>query len=175
MENLEKLKKKYEELGKKIERLENENKNKRWRAKKGEKYYNVGEFLKENLKIGEYDLEDEEFNLELNDKIDNFNYKTRNYFKTKEEAENYKEKLKTYYDLMDLADELNDGEKIDWKDGNQPKYFIHFNVKNNELIQSSYYTLRFMGTIYCLNRDFLNIALKRIGKEKLKKLFKGEK
>lgn len=175
MENLEKLKKKYEKLGKEIERLENENKNKRWRAKKGEKYYNVGEFLKENLKIGEYSFEDKEFNIEQNDTIDNFNYKTRNYFKTKKEAEEYREKLKTYYDLMDLADELNNGEKIDWNNTVQEKYFIYYNARIEELFQTTAFYTNIVGKIYCLNSKFLLIALERIGKEKLKKLFKGEK
>lgn len=175
MENLEKLKKKYEELGKEIERLESEKKNKRWRAKKGEKYYNVEEFLKENLKIGEYVLEDEGFNFECNDTIDDFNYKTRNYFKTKEEAENYKEKLKTYYDLMDLADELNNGEKIDWENEKQKKYYIYFHKIDDSLHCAISICTMDLGQIYCLDTEFLVEALEKIGKERLKKLFKGEK
>lgn len=82
MNNLKKIKKKYEELGKEIERLENEKKNKRWRAD-----------------------------------LDNIN---------------------TYYELMDLAEKR----------------------------------LKAICQIYYLNENFLEIALERIRKERLEKLFK---
>ena len=162
MQNLEELKKKYEELGKEIERLEKEKENKRWRATNDTRYFILDSWGR-IISV-----------TDVSGPSDEFRYKTRNYFKTEEEAKDYLAKINTYYDLMDLADELNNGEKIDWKDVNQTKYFIHYDVKNNKLIQSSYYTLRFMGTIYCLNKDFLNIALKRIGKERLEKLLKED-
>ena len=172
MKYLEELKRKYEELGKEIEKLEKEETT-RWRAKKGEKYYSVGLFLKENLRIGEYIPEYESFNFEQNDTIDNFNYKTRNYFKTKEEAEKYKERLKTYYDLMDLADELNNGEKIDWKNDKQRKYFIYYHVLDDRLYCSCATYTKNLGQIYCLDPDFQVKALEIIGEDKLKNLFIG--
>lgn len=160
MNNLEELKKKYEELGKEIERLEKQKENIRWRADFGEKYYMISTLSGSVIN-----------SREDNEKIDEFRYKTRNYFKTKEEAERYLANINTYYDLMDLANELNNGEEIDWKNGSQPKYFIYYGTRDNELILYAYYSLKFIGVIYCLNKDFLNIALKRIGEKRLKRLF----
>lgn len=159
MQNLEELKKKYEELGKEIEKLEKQKENIRWRADFGEQYYLISTSGKIII------------NREGNDEIDNFRYKTRNYFKTEEEAEKYLANVITYYDLIDLANELNNGEEIDWENGNQPKYFIHCDTRNNELVQFAYYSLKFIGTIYCLDINFLNIALERIGEKRLKELF----
>ena len=159
MQNLEELKKKYEELGKEIKKLEKQKENIRRRAVFGEKYYIIST-------SGTVITSREE-----NDEIDSFRYKIRNYFKTEEEAQRYLDNINTYYELMDLANELNNGEEIDWKKGNQPKYFIHYDTRNNELTQFAYYSLKFTGVIYCLDKNFLNIALKRIGKERLKKLF----
>ena len=159
MQNLEELKKKYEELGKEIEKLEKQKENIRRRADFGEKYYIIST-------SGTIIISREE-----NDEMDSFRYKIRNYFKTEEEAERYLANINTYYELMELANELNNGEEIDWENGNQPKYFIHYDTRNDELIQSAYYSLKFIGVIYCLNRNFLNIVLERIGKERLKKLF----
>ena len=157
--NLEELKKKYEELGKEIEKLEKQKENIRWRADLGENYYIIST-------SGTIIISREE-----KDEIDNLRYNTRNYFKTEEEAEMYLANISTYYELMDLANELNNGEEIDWENGNQPKYFFYYDIRNNELIQSAYYSLKFIGVIYCLNINFLNIALKRIGEKRLKKLF----
>lgn len=98
MNNLEELKKKYEKLGEEIKRLESR---KRWRAEKYDDYFYVNFF-------GNINRIKEE-----NDESDNFLYKSRNYFKTREEAEAHLDRLNTYYDLMDLAEELNNGEKID--------------------------------------------------------------
>lgn len=148
--------------------------NKRWRAEEGEKYYLVGEFEKKDVKVGAITLEYDGYNIESNDAIDIFLYKTRNYFKTKEEADEYREKLKTYYDLMDLADELNGDRKIDWKNFEQHKYHITYDIDKEELC----ITFDFFGKhkdlcqIYCLDKNFLDIALERIGKDRLEKLFK---
>ena len=125
--NLEEIKKQISELQSKVAKLENENKKeekqenkkgiKRWRAKLDDKYFCV-------TGCGEAD-----YSYENNDEFDNYRYKTRNYFKTEEEAEEYQEIINTYYDLMDLADELNNGEKIDWYDKIQRKYYIYFDLQ----------------------------------------------
>ena len=172
MKSLEELKRKYEELGEEIEKLEKQKKNKRWRAENGEKYYLVGEFEKEDVKVGGITLEYDGYNVESNDAVDIFLYKTRNYFKTKEEAEEYREKLKTYYDLMDLADELNGNKEIDWNDTQQIKYTISYNYFDGILICDWTYGINHFGQIYCLDENFLDIALERIGKDRLEKLFK---
>lgn len=179
---MEELKKEWEELTKKIAKFgikleeygkENKHNNKRWRAEYGEKYYLVDEFEKKPLEIGTYTLEDESSNIELEDTIDEFNYKTRNYFKTKEEAEEYRERLKTYYDLKDLADELNGDKKVNWNDKNQKKYNIYYDFDSKKQLNytTSHY-IKYIGQIYCLDENFLDIALERIGKDRLEKLFK---
>lgn len=159
MKNLKKLKRKYEELGKEIERLE---KNKgRWRAEKNEKYYYVDHFGDVN------------FMGEANDYFDDYRFKTRNYFKTEKEAQNYLDNIKTYYELMDLAEELNGDEKINLEDERQAKYFIAYSFCENNLVDSHSYKYKRIGNIYCLDEDFLEKAKERIGEERLIKLFKG--
>ena len=160
MNNLEELKKKYEELGKEIERLEKGKINKRWRAKIIEDYYYIDSF-------GHIYKEIEE-----NEKRDDFRYKTRNYFKTKEQAQEHLDNINTYYDLMDLAEELNNGERIDWNNERQ-KYYIYYFAVGEELRCHGTSVYKDLGQIYCLNKNFLDIALEKIGKDRLEKLFKG--
>ena len=158
MQNLQELKKKYEELGKEIEKLEKQKKNIRRRADFGEKYYTIST-------SGTVITSREE-----NDEIDSFRYKIRNYFKTEEEAQRYLDNINTYYELMDLANELNNGEEIDWNNEKQIKYYIYFHKKEDILYRARAACAMDLGQIYCLNAEFLAEALKRIGKERLKKL-----
>ena len=155
MDNLEDLKKQISDLQSKVAKIENESKEekkgKRWRAKVNGTYFYVDD-------SGDVDVVP---CYEYNDDGDNYRYKTRNYFKTKEEAEEYKEVMNTYYDLMDLAEELNNGEKIDWNDNQQCKYTIFYNFE--------------FGQIYCLDGAFLEKAIEKIGKDKLTKLFTYER
>ena len=160
MGRLEELKKKYEELGKEIERLE---KHARWRAKLREVYYFVDK-----------DTETIRRSSEDNHEVDEFRYKTRNYFKTKEEAKKYLDNINTYYELMDLAEELNAGEIVDWENQNQLKYYIILDVDINKLCQITNYSYKNLRQIYCLNNNFLEIALEKFGKKKLKQFFRED-
>lgn len=112
---------------------------------------------------------------ETNAEVDNYRYKIRNYFKTEEGVEEYQEVMNTYYDLMDLAEKLNKGRKIDWKNKEQPKFYIYFSFKMNELFQSSVYTTKDIGQIYCLDKNFIKKAIEKIGTDKLIKLFTYER
>lgn len=159
MNNLEELKKKYAELGAEIERLEKQKENKRWRAEKNEEYYYIDT-------AGEIDESHE-----ANDIIDDFRYKTRNYFKTEQEAQEHLDKINTYWELMDLAEELNNGEEIDWEDDSQVKNFIEYNHDTEELREYYSWNCKEIGNIYFLNENFLEIAKERIGEERLIKLF----
>lgn len=157
----EKLRKKYEELGEEIKRLENLKKSKRWRAELNKDYFCI------NSDGNTW------YTTEDNHKIDDYRYKTRNYFKTKEEAEKYLEKIEIYYELMDLAEELNGEEEIDWENGEQEKFSIRY-VKGkfrNDFYLNATGLNRNIGSIYCLSADFLKVALERIGADRLKKLF----
>lgn len=162
MSNLEELKNKYEELGKEIERLEKEKRCKRWRAEEEKEYF----YIEESGYINGV--------MEFFDKVDDFNYKTRNYFKTEEEAQKHLDKINTYYELMDLAEELNNGEKIDWNNTNQAKYSISFDVLIGILKQVNCRYYKGLREIHCLNEKFLDIAIDRIGEDRLESLFKEE-
>ena len=161
MKDLKELRKKYEELGEEIKRLENLKKSKRWRAELKRIYYYINNG-------GELD-----FCWELGCEIDNFRYKTRNYFETKEEAEKYLEKIEIYYELMDIAEELNGEEEIDWENGEQEKFSIRY-IKGkfrNDFNLNATGLNKSIGNIYCLSANFLKVALERIGADRLKKLF----
>ena len=167
MDNLEELKKQISELQSKVAKLENESKEekkwKRWRAKMNDTYFYVNDF-------GDVDSCHES-----NFDEDNYSYKTRNYFKTEEEAEEYQEIMNTYYDLMDLAEELNNGEKIDWHNEYQCKFPIYYSFKCDTLDEGRAYVCKELGQIYCLDEDFLEKAIEKIGKDKLIKLFTYER
>lgn len=161
VEELEKLKKELEEIKNKIEKLEKQEK-KRWRAEEGNDYYFIN------------DCGNISWSVEDNGRTDNFRHFTRNYFKTGEEAQKHLDKLKTYFELMDLADELNNREEIDWKDIDQAKYFIFYNTREEKLLKSVYFNIKFSGVIYCLDENFLEKAKERIGEERLLELFKED-
>lgn len=167
MDNLEDLKKQISELQSKVAKLENESKEekkgKRWRAKMNDTYFYIND-------AGYVDVSHEN-----NDSFDKYRFKTRNYFKTEEEAEEYQEVINTYYDLMDLAEELNNGEKIDWNDNQQCKYTIYYSFKCDTLDDGIAYVGKEFGQIYCLDGDFVEKAIEKIGKDKLIKLFTYER
>lgn len=165
MDNLEEIKKQISELQSKVAKLENESKEekkgKRWRAEVNDTYFYIND-------AGYVDVSHEN-----NDSFDKYRFKTRNYFKTEEEAEEYKEVMNTYYDLMDLAEELNNGEKINWNNDKQQKFYICFN--GNKLVQGYTYTIIEIGQIYCLNENIFGKAVEKIGVDKLTKLFTYER
>ena len=167
MDNLEELKKQISELQSKVTKLENESKEekkgKRWRAEINDTYFYIND-------VGYVDVSHEN-----NDSFDKYRFKTRNYFKTEEEEEEYQEIMTTYYDLMDLAEELNNGKKINWNDEAQCKYVIYYSLKCNTLDEGIAYVCKELGQIYCLDEDFLKKAIKKIGEHKLKKLFTYER
>lgn len=167
MDNLEELKKQISELQGKVAKIENESKEekkgKRWRARINNPYFYVDDF-------GEVDGCHE-----YNEYGDNYRYKTRNYFATYEEAEEYKEVMNTYYNLMDLAEELNKGRKIDWNDEDQCKYSFYYKYDCDSFETLFAHSYKNSGQIYCLDEDFLKKAIKKIGEDKLKKLFTYER
>lgn len=171
MNNLEELKQELKKLENKINELESKekeevtkevtNKYKRERYR-GDRYWNLDEFGYSTSYV------------DLNDKIDNFSYSIGNYFETEKQAENYRERLLIEQQLKDIAMELNKGKEINWRDINQPKYCLYYRF-NSELIDySAIYHNKIQGTIYCLDENFKDVAIKRIGEERLTKYLKGE-
>ena len=161
MEDCEKEKKELQDRIKELKK--SKNKNKRWRAEGANKYFYIDFYgnIESATDLGVYD--------------DIYRYKTRNYFKTEEEAEEYQEIMNIYYDLMDLAEDLNNGEKIDWNNEFKCKYSIYYSYEVNTLRRQLNYKCKELGQIYCLDEDFLEKAIEKIGKNKLIKLFTYER
>lgn len=171
LKSLEELQKAVDELKEKIVNLkiqfnqatEENNKYKRPRKKGGEKYYylDVLGIVSNTLECGYVE--------------DSYAYNVRNYFENKEQVKNCRERLLIEQELKDIAMELNKDEEINWRDINQPKYCLYYRF-NGELIDySAIYHNKIQGTIYCLDENFKDVAIKRIGKERLIKYLKGEK
>ena len=160
-EDIEELEIKYKELGEKIEKLKSKKIAKRWRAEKSDDYYFIDD-------LGEINHDYEE-----GTNTDYYRYKTRNYFKTSGEAQEYLDNTNTYFELMNLAEELNNGEEIDWDNKEQSKCYLSYDFFNEEICLNIIYGNKHLGQIYCLDKNFLDKALERIGEEKLKKLFKN--
>ena len=157
---LEKHKNACARLEKRICELAKESMSKRWRADKNKYYWYISSY-------GEVS-----YSKENNDEIDNARYKIGNYYETREEVEKVAEKIKIYAQLKDLALRLNRGKKIDWKNNNQVKWHICYENGTALGLDDMYTcTLQDLGQIYCLDKNFLEIAKQEIGGENLRKLF----
>lgn len=160
MDKLQELEKKYKELGEEIERLKNECKV--WKPKEHEEFYTVSGYGK----VG-----DCEFN--SHNPFTKGYVEMGNCFKTKAEAEAVSEKIRIYTELKRLAEEINT-EPIDWKASKQYKYNILFDEGDKKLHQNTAFECRHLGGLYSTNKNFLEIAKKRIGEGRLLKLFKED-
>lgn len=105
---------------------------------------------------------------------DRNSFEIGNCFKTKEEAEKVVRHLKTRAKLQRIADRLNNGQEIDWNDSRQHKYEIYYSFLDNEIWKNQCSFAKTQGTIYCLDENFKDIAIKEIGKEELIAYLKGE-
>lgn len=63
--------------------------------------------------------------------------------------------------------------KIDWNNVEQFKYCIYFDFYEKKIRQVSSY--KSLGQVYCLDPDFKEKALEKIGEDKLVKLFTYER
>lgn len=100
-------------------------------------------------------------------------YNARNCFQTEQEAEQEAEKILIRRQLEDIARRLNKGEKIDWSNENQYKWYIIYNTFFGfETYSVSENTTQ--GTVYCLDKNFLNTAIKEIGEGRLLTYLRGE-
>lgn len=74
--------------------------------------------------------------------------------------------------LEDIARRLNKGEKVKWN-GDMRNYFINFDHTTGKLTQD-YNLFCQRADIYCLDENFLQVAIQEIGEERLKKYLRGE-
>ena len=73
--------------------------------------------------------------------------------------------------LKNIAERLNAGRKIDWENTNQIKYYIYYDYEIKVLDYCIPGHCQNQGTIYCLDKNFLEVAKQEIGKENLIKYF----
>lgn len=99
-------------------------------------------------------------------------YQAYDCFKTEKEAQQEAEKILVRRQLEDIAKRLNKGEEIDWFDSEQPKHCIELFCNN--IITNFYFSHKTQGTTYCLDKNFLDVAKREIGEERLKKYLRGE-
>ena len=161
-EILEEIEKTKEHLAN-MQKMLQECKYERWKPKKGETYY----YLDSDFKI--YSEE-------------NFGYpsdigtiKNYNCFQTREEAETEAHKILVRHQLEDIAKRLNKSEEIDWCNLEQKKYYLSCDnysrcgkiccVCSNNTVQ---------GAVYCLDKNFLDVAKREIGEDRLIKYIRGE-
>lgn len=85
--------------------------------------------------------------------------------------EKEREKQEIYIKLKNLAERLNKGQKIDWDNKKQKKYFIYYDYNKKKLKEGYNNMCKNQGTIYCVDIYFLDIVKKEIGEENLLKLF----
>ena len=153
------LENKYNEL--------NKPKNVRWRAEKVIPYTKDSFYYYINIFGKICNCPDDKNKQEL---LSDFLYQTGNYFKTKEEAEQYKSNLIITQKIKDIALRLNNGVDIDlnyYCDLIRPKYKIVLKPYENKLIQSISTSTVDLCQIYCLSDKFLETAIKEIGEKEL--------
>lgn len=158
---LQELEKKYEELGKEIEKLRRTKCSTGWEPNKGEDYY----FIRDYGDVHSVSW--------IGDPVDNFRFAQNNCFQTKEEAEEHLENLKTKAELRALAEELNGDEVIDWSNAEQYKYCIDYLDAEGCLSFNRSTVYKLQGVIYCLVSNFRVKAIERIGEERLIKMIKS--
>lgn len=123
---------------------------KRWRAEENAVYY----FTTDTGKVGvsrEYLMD-----------VDNIRYDTHNYFKTKEEAEEYAKVLEIKRQLIKFADEHNGA------DSSQRKWFITYHTNSLDGIAlSSSANTRNAETIYFSSKEIAKQAIDTIGTDNI--------
>lgn len=131
----------------------------RWNPKPNEEFYCVDTW--NNVR---------RLNFNIMNAYDRDRIKTYNCFPTREEAEQEAEKILVRRQLEDIARRLNKGEEIDWFDSEQPKHCIELFCNN--IITNFYFSHKTQGTTYCLDENFLDVAKREIGEERLKAYIK---
>ena len=160
LQEIEKTKEHLANMEKILEKCEYE----RWKPKDFSTYFYVDSCMK---------IEESEF---YNDTyIHSERYNTYSTFKTKEEAEAEAEKILVRRQLEDIAKRLNKNEEIDWRNLEQNKYYLscdNYNRCGKICCVCSNNTVQ--GAVYCLDKNFLDVAKREIGEGRLNKYLRGE-
>ena len=134
----------------------------RWKPNSGDAYYYIDAFgnVLSQIETGHYS--------------DNAFWESYNCFQTREQAEQEAEKILVRRMLEDIARRLNKGNKIDWNNNKQFKYYIWINSRDNEISWAGEVSHISQGVVYCSDRNFYIAAIKEIGKERLIKYLRNE-
>lgn len=147
-----------EQLMKLIEKAGDQENNKVWKPKNGEKYWYISD-----IKIDYYDFQD--------DSADRFLYSIGNCFKTKEDAIFACEKAKVIAELKRFAEENNERE-IDWNDWSQYKFSIYCSYLHDDDIQcKESHAHKYGNTVYFTSEKIAKAAIEKIGEDRLKKYY----
>lgn len=145
------------------DKLENFAKNARFKPKRTEDYFYVE---------GDNSIRDTIFDNSYAKDVRR--YETFNCFRTQEEAQKEANKILIRRKLEDIARRLNGDEKINWHDTNQNKYCIYYDYCSDDFELDNTWTCPSLGVVYCLSRDFLQIATKEIGARELADYITGQ-
>ncbi len=122
----------------------------RWRADLGGSYYTC-----DNDGQVEHEYEND-------NKFDNFCFSTGNYFKTKEEAQEYKERILAEQELLELCD---------W-DGTHTEWRHLINYSNGDECFTCFSCASHISTRFCFQTDHAaREAIKALGDKKLKLIY----
>ena len=158
MDEINKTKEHLANMKKMLEEFEYE----RWEPENGEEYFYV-----DNVGIVQNALFDNTMGYHL------ALCRTLNCFKTREEAKQEIEKIIVRRQLEDIARRLNKGRELDWNDEHQYKWYFAYSTTFGFATYSVYENTT-QGVIYCLDKNFLNTAIKEIGEGRLIKYLRGE-
>ena len=166
LNDIEEAQRKLDEARKKLD--EYNTGYKRWEPKENEKYWYITDYGTVNYTL-----------FTSKSQNDNMRFKNYNCFKTREQAEAEAHKILVRHQLEDIAKRLNKGEKIDWSDNKQFKYYFYLYKGDiyeayNNLICDFTQIKEQQGTVYCLNENFLDVAKREIGEDRLIKYIRGE-
>ena len=145
------------------DKLENLGKNGRFKPVEGETYYFVD---------SDNGISDTVFNNSFAGDCNRFH--SYNCFKTEEEAEKEATKIIIRRQLEDIARRLNGNEKIDWYDIDQNKYYAYYDCCSGDLELANTWACPSPGVVYCLSKDFVQIATKEIGARELADYITGQ-
>ena len=160
LNDIEEAQRKLDEARKKLDEYNTEYK--RWKPKDNEQYWYITDYGTVNYTLFMSKIQN-----------DNMRFKNYNCFQTREEAEQELEKILIGRQLEDIARRLNKGKKFDWGDENQYKWYIVYNTTFGFATYSvSENTAQ--GVIYCLDKNFLDVAKREIGEDRLIKYIRGE-
>lgn len=146
-----------------MEKILEECEYKRWKPKDNEKYWYISDYNTINYSLFMSKIQ-----------IDNMRFKKYNCFSTREQAEAEAEKILIRRQLEDIARRLNKGQKIDWDNERQNKYYIRFNYCKDIIELDHTWKNKFQGASCCSDKNFLYVAIQEIGEKRLKKYLKGE-